>query len=203
MRYQRWYIKYHLTLCRLRGDGRLPADRRNNTRNGDVFPACCQFPRPNLGGVARISRWLCTRLLPRAEDVGDREDLGGASKMHNFVRGFQSSDARVHRRQRLHELPGDGARQQEAAVQVHLCLVRRYPTYIRSRRLRQLLVPDFPCVTLRCGDVNDYDDGEADVTFWRRMRYALTCDTEQERCRRNVEVISLLVPCQKHTEDSH
>ena len=112
-------------------------------------------------------------------------------------------DARVHRRQRLHELPGDGARQQEAAVQVHLCLVRRYPTYIRSRRLRQLLVPDFPCVTLRCGDVNDYDDGEADVTFWRRMRYALTCDTEQERCRRNVEVISLLVPCQKHTEDSH
>ncbi|KAI0231257.1 hypothetical protein LSAT2_018417 [Lamellibrachia satsuma] len=30
------------------------------------------------------------------------------------------------------ELPGDGARQQQAAAQLHLCLIRRHPTYFHS-----------------------------------------------------------------------
>ena len=40
------------------------------------------------------------------------------------------------------------------------------PTSV-PRRLRQLLLPNSHCVKLRYGDIDDDDDGEADVTFWR------------------------------------
>ena len=97
VRYQRWYIKYHLILC-------WETTTTNRTESIQQDAIVLYFmhsanPRDQQCGVARISRWVCTRLLPRAEDewglrlyVGDRDDIGGASKMHNFVRGFTSSD---------------------------------------------------------------------------------------------------------------
>ncbi|KAI0233785.1 hypothetical protein LSAT2_015994, partial [Lamellibrachia satsuma] len=102
VRYHRWYVKYHLVLCWLR-DGRTSSSTQGKQHDAMVtYFLYASNSRDQQVGVARISRWLCTRLLPRAEDewglrlyVGDRDDVGGASKMHNFVRGFESSDKLV------------------------------------------------------------------------------------------------------------
>ena len=217
MRYQRWYIKYHLTLCWLRGGGSTSGRQKKQYDAMVTYFLHASNARDQMDGVARISRWVCTRLLPRAENdwglrfyVGDRDDIAGASKMHNFVRGFQSSDKVVVCLTREFIDDSDCMNYLATALDsskplskyIFVLFDHIQPTSV-PRRLRQLLLPDSPCVMLRCGDINDHDDGEADGTFWRRMRYALTCDPDQERCRRHFDVISLLIPCQKHTEDSH
>ena len=90
------------------------------------------------GGVAIISRYVCKQLLKIAEDgwglrlyVGDRDDVG-ASK----IRGFDNDDKVVVSSMREfiddNELHDDGARQQQTAAQVHICLVRRHPIFIYS-----------------------------------------------------------------------
>ena len=99
VRYHRWYIKYHLVLCWLR-DGRTSSSTQGKQHDAMVtYFLYASNSRDQQVGVARISRWVCTRLLPRAEDewglrlyVGDGDDVDGASKMHNFVRGFERSD---------------------------------------------------------------------------------------------------------------
>ena len=96
------------------------------------------IPVDHQGGVAIILRFVCRQLVTRGEDqcglrlyFGDHDNVG-ASKMHNF----DNSDKVIVCLTREFiddiELPGDGARQQQAAAQVHLCLVRRFPTYFHS-----------------------------------------------------------------------
>ncbi|KAK2173739.1 hypothetical protein NP493_852g00007 [Ridgeia piscesae] len=214
VRYHRWYIKYHLIICWLRGGW------STSSKQGKLHDVMVTYflhasnVRDQEGGVARISRWVCTRLLPRAEDewglrlyVGDRDDLGGASKMHNFVRGFQSSDKVVVCLTREFIDDSDCMNYLATALDSSKPLSKYIfvlfddirPTSV-PRRLRQLLLPNSPCVVLRCCDVDD--DEEADLTFWRRMRNELLRDPEQERCRRRFDVIQLLLSRQKHTDDS-
>ena len=102
VRYHRWYIKYHAILCWKREAGATTRERENCFEAMVLYFIYSANPSDQQDGVARISRWVCTRLLPRAEDewglclyVGERDDVGGASKMHNFV--FESSDKVVVR----------------------------------------------------------------------------------------------------------
>ena len=219
VRYHRWYIKYHLIICWLRG-GWSTSGKQGKPHDAMVtYFLHASNSRDQEGGVARISRWVCTRLLPRAEDewglrlyVGDRDDLGGASKMHNFVRGFQSSDKAVVCLTREFIDDSDCMNYLATALDSSKPLSKYIfvlfddiqPSSV-PRRLRQLLLPDSPCVVLRCCDVDDddnNDDEEADLTFWRRMRNELLRDPEQERCRRRFDVIPLLLSRQNHTDDS-
>ena len=115
-----------------------------------------------MAGVARISRWVCTRLLPRAEDewglrlyVGDRDDLGGASKMHNFVRAFQSSDKVVVCLTREFIDDSDCMNYLATALDSSKPLSKYIfvlfddiqPTSV-PRRLRQLILPNSPSTPL-------------------------------------------------------
>ncbi|KAK2186731.1 hypothetical protein NP493_190g00042 [Ridgeia piscesae] len=157
-------------------------------------------------GVARISRWVCTRLLPRAENdwglclyVGDRDDIIGASKMHNFVRGFQSSDKVVVCLTREFIDDSDCMNYLATALDSSKPLSKYIfvlfddiqPTSV-PRRLRQLLLPDSPSIQITWDGVEDEGDSAHD-TFWRRMRDALMHDPDQERCRRRFDTIPLLV----------
>ena len=142
VRYHRWYIKYHLTRC-----WKVEGVATRMTRRTGVTPWCCisctlptlatsgenlalgvhastASSRERLGFVSL--RWRSRRYYRCLENAQLR------SRFPEQRQGSRVFDARVHRRQRLHELPGDGARQQQAAVQVHLCLIRRHPTYFRS-----------------------------------------------------------------------
>ena len=90
------------------------------------------------GGVAIILRWVCRQLVTREEDqwglrlyFGDRDDVG-ASKMHNCDNSVNVIVCLTRELIEDSELPGDGARQQQADAQVHICLIRRHPTYIHS-----------------------------------------------------------------------
>ncbi|KAK2193179.1 hypothetical protein NP493_14g06035 [Ridgeia piscesae] len=211
VRYHRWYIKYHLVLCWLR-DVTSSTNKQYDAMVAYFLHA--SNSRDQEGGVARISRWVCTRLLPRAEDewglrlyVGDRDDLGGASKMHNFVRGFQSSDKVVVCLTREFIEDSDCMNYLATALDSSKPLSKYIfvlfddiqPTSV-PRRLRQLLLPNAPSIALTWGDITVEDEHEHS-TFWRRMRDALTRDPDQERCRRQFDVIPLLVFRQEQTED--
>ena len=105
------------------------------TRGNVVFLA---NPVDHQDGVATNLRFVCRQLVTLEEDqwglrlyFGDRDEVG-ALKMHNF----DNSDKLVVCLTREFiddsELPGDGDRQQQAAAQVHLCLIRPHPTYFHS-----------------------------------------------------------------------
>ncbi|KAK2165420.1 hypothetical protein NP493_1365g00041 [Ridgeia piscesae] len=204
VRYHRWYIKYHVTLCWRQGQG---ATCHEYNHDALVLYFIHAFnSRDQEGGVARISRWVCTRLLPRAEDewglrlyVGDRDDLGGASKIHNFVRGFQSSDKVVVCLTREFIDDSDCMNYLATALDSSKPLSKYIfvlfddiqPTSV-PRRLRQLLLPDSPSIQITWDGVEDGDESAHD-TFWRRMRDTLLNDPDQERCRRRFDTIPLLV----------
>ena len=204
VRYHRWYIKYHVTLCWRQG--RDATCQEYNYDAMVLYFIHASNSRDQEGGVARISRWVCTRLLPRAEDewglrlyVGDRDDLGGASKMHNFVRGFQSGDKVVVCLTREFIDDSDCMNYLATALDSSKPLSKYIfvlfddvqPTSV-PRRLRQLLLPDSPSVQITWDGVEDGDESAHD-TFWRRMRDALLHDPDQERCRRRFDTIPLLV----------
>ena len=206
VRYHRWYIKYHLVLCWLR-DGRTFSSTTGKEHDAMVtYFLHASNSRDQQGGVARISRWVCTRLLPRAEDewglrlyVGDRDDVGGASKMHNFVRGFESSDKVVVCLTREFIDDTDCMNYLATALDSSkplskyiFVLFDEIQLITLPRRLRQLLLPNAPSVLLTWGDI-EVDDMHAPETFWRRMRDALMRDPDQERCRRHFDVIPLLM----------
>ena len=94
-RYQRWYIKYHLALCwsRERMTSSSTQDKQYDAKV--LYLMHSTNSREQQEGVARISRWVCTRLLPRAEDewglslyVGDRDDVGGDPKIKKLHEWF-------------------------------------------------------------------------------------------------------------------
>ena len=119
--------------------------RETRRCDGDVFPPCYQSLRPasrrrenlplGVHASAASSRgrvgiaYLHWRSRRRRRSLENAQFCGRLREQRKVSRVF---DARVHRRQRLHELPGDGARQQQAAVQVHLRLIQRHPTYFLS-----------------------------------------------------------------------
>ena len=203
VRYHRWYIKYHLTLC-------WKVDGAATLHDPECDAMVLYFmhsanPRDQVG-VARISRWVCTRLLLRAEDewglrlyVGDRDDIVGASKMHNFVRSFQSSDKVVVCLTREFIDDSDCMNYLATALDSSKPLSKYIfvlfddiqPTSV-PRRLRQLLQPNSPSIQITWDAVEDGEESAHD-TFWRRMRDALLHDPDQERCRRRHDTIPLLV----------
>ena len=93
-------------------------------RNDDVFPVCFQLSGPrgrhgeNLALRMHTSATSCCRRWGLASL---RDGLGGPSKMRNFVRGYRRSDTEVVCLTR--KFIGDVTRQQQVAVQVHLCLL--------------------------------------------------------------------------------
>ena len=201
VRYHRWYIKYHFILCCMK-------EERSEYRHDAMvlYFIHAASPVDQRGGAARISRWVSRSLLKHVEEqwglllyVGDRDDLGGASKMHNFVRGFRSSDKVVVCLTRDFIDDSDCMNYLATALDSSKPLSKLIfvlfddvqPTSV-PRRLRQLLLPDSPSVILRCSDIDDHEDGEADVTFWRRMRDALLYDPNQERCLGRMASLSVL-----------
>ena len=214
VRYHRWYIKYHLVLCWLR-DGRTSSSTQGKQHDAMVtYFLHASNSRDQQVGVARISRWVCTRLLPRAEDewglrlyVGDRDDVGGASKMHNFVRGFERSDKVVVCLTREFFDDSDCMNYLATALDSSKPLSKYIFVLFDDiqppsvpRRLRQLLLSNAPSVILTWVDIEDEDD-HAHRAFWRRMRDALIRDPDQERCRRHFDVIPLLVSRHENTFD--
>ena len=129
--------------------------------------------------------------------IGDRDDVGGVSKMHNFVRGFESSDKVIVCLTRVFIDDGDCMNYLATALDsskplfnyIFVLFDDIQPTSF-PRRLRQLLRPDSPSITLTWGSLEDEDERDA---FWRRLREALMHDPDQDRCRRRFDVIPLLV----------
>ena len=204
VRYQRWYIKYHLVLCWMRGGMSFSGVQDTQYDAMVLYFLYAANSRDQQGSVARISRWVCTRLLPRAEDewglrlyVGDRDDVGGASKIHNFVSGFRNSDKVVVCLTREFIDDNDCMNYLATALDSSKSLSKYIfvlfddlqSTYV-PRRLRQLLQPDSPSNTLTWGSLKDDDERD---TFWKSIREALMHDPDQERCRRRFDVIPLLV----------
>ena len=204
VRYHRWYMKYHLILC-WKVEGATPThDQENRCDAMVLYFMHSANPRDQEGGVARISRWVCTRLLPRAENdwglrlyIGDRNDIVGASKMHNFVRGFQSSDKVVVCLTREFIDDSDCMNYLATALDSSKPLSKYifvlFDDIHRTsvpRRLRQLLLPDSPSIQITWDGVEDGDESAHD-TFWRRMRDALLHDPDQKRCRRRHDTIPL------------
>ena len=206
VRYHRWYIKYHAILFWKREAGATTRERENRFEAMVLYFMYSANPSDQQGGVARISRWVCTRLLPRAEDewglrlyVGDRDDIGGASKMHNFVRGFESSDKVVvcltrefvDDRDCMNYLLTALDSSKPLSIYIFVLFDDVQPTSV-PRRLRQLLLPDAPSVQITWGSTED-GDCRAHDAFWRHMRDALMHDPNQGRCRRRFDAIPLLV----------
>ena len=206
VKYHRWYINYHLTLCWKREAGAATREPEFRYEAMVLYFLHSANPRLQQGGVARISRWVCTRLLPRAEDewglclyVGDRDDVGGASKMHNFLRGFECSDKVIVCLTREFIDDGDCMNYLATALDsskplskyIFVLFDEIQPTTVPNR-LRQLLLPNAPSVLLTWGDI-EAEDRDAPETFWRRMRDSLMRDPDQERCRRRFDAIPLLV----------
>ena len=161
-RYHRWYIKYHLALCWLRESITYPSTQDKQYDAMVLYLMHSTNCREQQGGVARISRWVCTRLLPRAEDewglrlyVGDRNDVGGDSKIHNFVSGFECSDKVVVclTREFIHDI--DCMNYLTIALDSNKPLNKYIfvlfddiqPTSV-ARRVGQLLMPDAPSVQI-------------------------------------------------------
>ena len=214
VRYHRWYIKYHLVLCWLREKRTYSSSQDKQYDAMVLYFMHSTNARQQLGGVARISRWVCTRLLPRAEDewglclyVGDRDDLGGASKIHNFVSGFDSSDKVVVCLTREFIEDIDCMNYLTIALDSNKPLTKYVfvlfddiqPTSV-PRRVGQLLMSNAPSMQITWNRAEDEDETAHEV-FWRRMRDALMRDPEQERCRRRFDVIPLLVTRHEHIED--
>ena len=170
--------------------------------------------REQHGGVARISRWVCTHLLPRAEDewglclyVGDSDDVGGDSKIHNFVSGFEDSDKVVVclTREFIHDIDCmnyltialDSSKPLNKYIFVLFDDIQ--PTSV-PRRLGQLLKPGAPSVHVTWNSVDDEDE-TAHEAFWRRMREALKHNPEDRRCRSQFNVLPLLGNSHDHTDD--
>ena len=203
VRYHRWYIKYHLVLCWQRG-GMLSS--RAHEKEYDAMVLYFQHaanPVDQQGGVAGMSRWVSRQLMKHAEDewglplyVGDRDDVGGVSKMHNFVRGFESSDKVVVCLTREFVDDSDCMNYLATALDSSKPLFKYIfvlfddiqPTSF-PRRLRQLLRPDSPCTTLKWGSLEHEDERDA---FWRRLREALMHDPDQDICPRRFDMIPLL-----------
>ena len=170
--------------------------------------------REQQGGVARISRWVCTRLLPRAEDewglslyVGDRDDVGGDPKIKYFMSGFECSDKLVVclTREFIHDI--DCMYYLTIALDsnkplnkyIFILFDNIQPTSV-PRRVGLLLKPGAPSVQIIWSSVDDEDETAREI-FWRRIRDALIRDPEQERCRRRFDVIPLLMTRHEHTDD--
>ena len=203
VRYHRWYIKYHLVLCWMRG-GMLSS--RPRERDYDAMVLYFQHaanPVDQQGGVARISSWVFVLMKHAEKDwglclyVGDRDDeVGGASKMKNFVRGFDGSDKVVVCLTREFIDDSDCMYYLEMALNNHKPLTKYIfllfddiQTTSFPRRLQQLLRPDSPCTSLTWGSREDEDERD---TFWRSFREALIHDPDQKRCRRRYDVMPLL-----------
>ena len=214
VRYHPWYIKYHMVLCWFR-DGRTSSSPQGKQHDAMVtYFLYVSNSRDQQVGVARISRWVCTRLLLRAEDewglclyLGDRDDIGGASKMHNFVHCFERSDKLVICLTREFINDSDCMNYLATALDSSKPLSKYIfvlfddvqPTSV-PRRLRQLLLPNAPSLMFTWVDIEDEGD-HAHRAFWLCMRDALIRDPDQERCRRHFDVIRLLVSRHENTFD--
>ena len=190
VRYHRWYIKYHLILCCMRQDW---TEYRHDAMV--LYFIHAASPEDQQGGAARISRWVSRKLMEHAESswglrlyVGDRDDLGGASKMHNFVRGFQSSDKVVVCLTREFIDDSDCMNYLATALDSSKPLSKFIFVLFDDveaksvpRRLRQLLLPDSPAACVTWGDIKD-DHQHTHHAFWRRMRNALMRDDDREGC---------------------
>ena len=212
-RYHRWYIKYHLVLCWSRERMTYSSTQDKQYDAMVLYLMHSTNSREQLGGVARISRWVCKCLLPRAEDewglslyVGDRDDVGGDSKIQNFVSGFEGSDKVVVCLTRefiqdidcMHYLTMALDSNKPLNKYIFIVFDDIQPTSV-PRRVGQLLMPDAPSVQIIWSSVDDEDE-TARKAFWRRMRDALMRDPEQERCRRRFDVIPLMTR-HEHTDD--
>ena len=165
--------------------------------------------------MARISLWVCTRLLPRAENewglslyVGDRDDVGGDSKIHNFVSGFEDSDKVVVclTREFIHDIDCmyylTMALDSSKPLNKYICVLFDddiQPTSVR-RRVGQLLMPGTPSVKVTWNSVDDEDE-TAHEAFWRRMREALKHNPDDGRCRPRYDVLPLLGNRHEHSDD--
>ena len=202
-RYHRWYIKYHMILCW----ETTTSDRTESTQHDATVLYFMHSinPRDQEGGVARISRWVSRLLMRHAENewgfrlyVGDRDDLGGASKMRNFIRGFQSSDKVVVCLTREFIDDSDCMNYLATALDSSKPLSKYIfvlfddiqPTSV-PRRLRQLLLPNSPSRQLTWGCTED-DNELGHEGFWGTMRDALMHNPGQMRCRRRFDVLSFL-----------
>ncbi|KAI0239996.1 hypothetical protein LSAT2_009304 [Lamellibrachia satsuma] len=203
VRYHRWYIKYHLVLCWLRG-GMLSS--RAHERDYDAMVLYYQHaasPVDQQGGVARISRWVSRQLMTRVEDqwglrlyVGDRNDRGAVSKILNFVRGFDNSDKVVvcltqefiDDSDCMNYLATAFDSSKPLSKYIFVLFDDIHLTSV-PRRLRHLLLPRAPSTTLMLGCL---EDGEASDSFWRSLHEALTRDTDQGRCGRRFDAIQVL-----------
>ena len=120
--------------------------RETTRRDGDVFPSYCQFSRPtwrrrqNLAlGVhvsAASSRGRVGLASLRWRSRRRRRSLENAQLRARFLEQRQVGrvfHAGVHRRQRLHELPGDGARQQHCYRNGNTSKRRRHIFWSGSR----------------------------------------------------------------------
>ena len=205
VKYHRWYIEYHTILCWKREGEATTRGRENKYEAVVLYFMHSANPSDQQDGVARISRWVCTRLLPRAENewglrlyVGDRDDVGGASKMHNFVRGFRSSDKVVVCLTRefiddidcMNYLATALDSSKPLSKYIFVLFDDAQPTSV-PHRLRQLLLPEAPSVQITWDSTEDGDE-HAHQAFWQHMRDALIHDPDQERCRRRINTIPLL-----------
>ena len=128
--------------------------------------------------------------------------------MHNFVRGFESSDKLVVCLTRefiddtdcMNYLATALDSSKPLSKYIFVLFDEIQPTTL-PRRLRQLLLPNAPSVLLTWGDI-EADDRHAPETFWRRMRDALMRDPDQERCRRHFDVIPLMVSQHEEYNDN-
>ena len=178
VRYHRWYIKYHLVLCWMRG-GMLSS----RARERDYHAMVLYFQHAakavdQQGGAARISSWVFVLMKHAEKDwglclyVGDSDDeVGGASKMENFVRGFDGSDKVVVCLTREFVDDSDCMYYLEMALNNHKPLTKYIfllfddiQTTSFPRRLQQLLRPDSPFTSLTWGSREDEDQRD---TFWR------------------------------------
>ena len=116
--------------------------------------------------------------------VGDRDDVGGVSKMHNYVRSVKvvvcltrefidDSDCMNYLATAL-----DSSKPLSKYTFVLFDDVQ--PTSV-PRRLRQLLLSDVPSVCLTWGVINE-NNQHKNHSLWRRVRNALMHDPDQERC---------------------
>ena len=205
-RYQRWYINYHRVLCWSRETTTTSSTQDKQYDAMVLYFMHSTNSREQQGGVARISRWVCTRLLPRAEKgwrlslyVGDRDDVGGEAKIQNFMRGFNCSDKLVVCLTRefiqdidcMHYLAIALDSNKPLNKYIFVLFDNIQPTSV-PRRVGQLLLPNAPSVQITWSSVDDEDE-TAHKAFWRRMRAALKRNPERERGRRRFDVIPLLM----------
>ena len=112
--------------------------------------------------------------------IGDRDDVGGVSKMHNFVRGFESSDKVIVCLTRVFIDDGDCMNYLATALDSSKPLFKYIfvlfddiQTYFLSPSSAVAAATRLPLYYAHVGQPEDEDERDA---FWRRLREALMHD---------------------------